>query len=302
MYERFYYLNEKPFKITADPRFLFWSEGHKEALAHLRYGVEERKGFVVITGEVGTGKTTLLQALLARLKDNIHYVAVSNPGMSVDDFLYYIGNAFGLSVGTFSKAQFLMKFSDFLQESARQGKYVLLIVDEAHKLSVELLEEIRLLSNLETAEEKLLNIFLVGQPELNRKLTDPSLLPLRQRICASYHLLPLSREDVGGYLKKRLLIAGAKFSNLFKPSAVRAIYKYTRGYPRAINILADQALLTGFVRGKKEINTRIIREASKDLMLPGEKRSRFFPAWLKWGIGAVAGVVAVVLWEMYYFS
>jgi general secretion pathway protein A len=302
MYERFYYLNEKPFKITPDPRFLFWSEGHKEALARLRYGVEERKGFVVITGEVGTGKTTLLQALLARLKDNIHYAIIANPGMRVDDFLYFIGDRFGLLVEPFSKAQFLLKFSDFLHKSARQGKYVLLIVDEAHKLSVELLEEIRLLSNLETAEEKLLNIFLVGQPELNQKLTYPSLLPLRQRICASYHLLPLSREDVGEYLKRRLLVAGAKFSNLFKPGAVRAIYKYTRGYPRAINILADQALLTGFVRGKKEINTGIIREASKDLSLPGERRPRFFPGWLKLGLGAVAGVVAVVLWRIFYFS
>lgn len=302
MYERFYYLSEKPFKITTDPRFLFWSEGHKEALARLRYGVEERKGFVVITGEVGTGKTTLLQALLARLKDNIHYAIIANPGMRVDDFLYFIGDRFGLSEEPFSKAQFLLRFSDFLHKSARQGKYVLLIVDEAHKLSVELLEEIRLLSNLETAEEKLLNIFLVGQPELNQKLTYPSLLPLRQRICASYHLLPLSREDVGEYLKRRLLVAGAKFSNLFKPGAVRAIYKYTRGYPRAINILADQALLTGYVRGKKEINTGIIKEASKDLTLPGEKRSRFFPAWLKWGMGTVAGIIAVVLWGMYYFS
>ncbi len=302
MYEHFYHLKAKPFKITPDPRFLFWSESHREALAHLRYGVETNTGFVVITGDVGTGKTTLLQALLAGLKDNVRYAVVSNPSMSVDDFLYFVSSVFGFSVEPFSKALFLMKFSDFLRKSALEGKHVLLIVDEAHKLSVELLEEIRLLSNFETTEEKLLSIFLVGQPELNPKLLEPSLLPLRQRITAFYHLPPLDKEQVREYLKKRLFVAGARYIHLFKPDAIRAIYKYTKGYPRAINIVADRALLTGYVKGKKEIDARIIREASSELSLLAENKFSFFPVWLRWGIGVVTGIMAVILWGFLYLS
>lgn len=301
MYERFYCLNENPFKITPDPRFVFWSEGHREALAHLRYGVETRTGFVVITGEVGTGKTTLLRVLLAGLKDNAHYAIISNPSMSVDDFLYFIGDTFGLSVRPFSKGRFLMEFSGFLRMSALERKPVLLIVDEAQKLSVDLLEEIRLLSNLETEEKKLLNIFLVGQPELNLRLLEPALLPLRQRISASYHLRPLSREDIREYLRKRLLVAGARYLDLFKPDAIGAIYRYTKGYPRVINVLANQALLTGYVRGKKEINARIVTEASRDIALPGEKKLGFLPRPLRWGMG-VAGIIAILLFGVLYFS
>lgn len=301
MYKRFYNLDESPFKTTPDPRFLFWSEGHKEALAHLRYGIESSKAFVVITGDVGTGKTTLLQALFGDLPDDVRCAVISNPTMSTNDFLYLVSNALGLSVEPFSKAHFLIRFSDFLHESAGRLKHVLLVVDEAHKLSSELLEEIRLLSNSETGEEKLLSVFLVGQPELNQKLMEPSLLSLRQRIAASYHLLPLTRKDIAQYLKTRLLVAGAKYDNLFKLGAVRAIHRYTKGYPRAINILADQALLSGYVKESREIGAGIVREASKDLVLPGEKKPGLFPRWLGWGLGIV-GLAAVIIWGLFRFS
>ena len=300
MYEHFYYLDRKPFAVTPDPRFIFWSESHKEALAHLRYGIDERKGFVVITGEIGSGKTTLLQVLLGSIKQTVRGAIVNDPSMSPDDFFYFLSRSFGFSVEPFSKARFLIEFTEFLRKARASSQNVIIIIDEAHTLSSEMLEEIRLLSNLDSGNEKNLSIFLVGQPELKEKLMSPELLALKQRVGASYHLLPISGSDMGEYIKRRLNVAGAKYTDIFSTGAVRTLHRYTKGSPRAINILADQAMLTGYVKGRRHIDTVTIKEAARDLRLGGTS-TRFLPAWLSWRVGAAAGLAAGVAGGLFYY-
>jgi len=268
MYTDFYNLKEKPFNLTPSPRFLYLGETHKEALALVTYGVMERKGFILLTGEVGTGKTTIVQTLLKNLDSSVKSVYLSNPTLSPEDFLSYVASGLGLKTQFNSKGSFLVQFEDFLQKSLQHQQNVLLIVDEAQKLSLELLEEVRLLSNMETADEKLINIFLVGQPELNQKLRNPECRPLLQRISIRFHINPLSLIETDAYIKTRLTAAGARDLNIFSGEVIKTIHKYAQGYPRMINILGDNALLLGYSRGKKRITTAMIKECYNDLQLP----------------------------------
>ncbi|TET58655.1 DUF2075 domain-containing protein [Candidatus Aerophobetes bacterium] len=268
MYTDFYNLKEKPFNLTPSPRFLYLGETHKEALALVTYGVMERKGFILLTGEVGTGKTTIVQTLLKNLDSSVKSVYLSNPTLSPEDFLSYVASGLGLKTQFNSKGSFLVQFEDFLQKFLQHQQNVLLIVDEAQKLSLELLEEVRLLSNMETADEKLINIFLVGQPELNQKLRNPECRPLLQRISIRFHINPLSLIETDAYIKTRLTAAGARDLNIFSGEVIKTIHKYAQGYPRMINILGDNALLLGYSKGKKRITTAMIKECYNDLQLP----------------------------------
>jgi general secretion pathway protein A len=272
MYTKFYDLREKPFEITPDPKFLYLSDNHKEALAHLTYAVRERKGFTVITGEVGTGKTTLIQTLLGRLNGNTRTAYLFNPLMGSTDFLHYICEDFGLKAQKKSKGQYLTQLHNFLMTCYTRNEHVVLIIDEAQKLDKKLLEEVRLLTNLETPKCKLLQVILMGQPELDDILNQPQFRQLKQRVSLRYHIYPLNKEETNAYIKKRLRIAGAIDPNIFTPKALREIYKYSKGIPRLINIICDNALLTGYANDQKVIEDRTIREVISYLDGVGSKK------------------------------
>ena len=262
MYTEFYDLKEKPFDLSPSSRFLYLGENHKEALALLTYGLRTRKGFVLLTGEVGTGKTTIVHALLAGLDQNVHLVHLSNPLMSPREFLDYLARkALGREEPFLSKAEFLIDFETFLLDGRKSGKNFLLIIDEAHKISLQLLEEIRLLSNMETAEEKLMSIFLVGQPEFREHLKDPRCKALSQRITIHYHLPPLDQNSTAEYIRTRLRAAGARTpAKIFRDSVIRKIHQYSRGYPREINNISDNLLLLAYAQGKHEITPEMVTE------------------------------------------
>ena len=271
MYTDFYNLKEKPFNLTPSPRFLYLGESHKEALNLLTYGVIERKGLILLTGEIGTGKTTMVHALLNNIDKTTQYIHLSNPLLSQKEFIDYLAfSAFKKKVHFKSKTDFLFEFEEFLRQCMQDQKNFVLIVDEAHNLSFKLLEEIRLLSNMEFADEKLINIFLVGQPELNKKLGDPSCKSLLQRISSRYHIPPLDFKGTSDYIATRLKIAGAKNGNdIFFKSAIKAIHHYSEGYPRVINILADNSLLLGYSKGRKKITDTMVKQCYEDMSLEG---------------------------------
>ena len=265
MYRKFYNIKEKPFNITSDPSFLFLSKKHKEAFSHLLYGIEERKGFLEITGEVGTGKTTLCRALLNRLNGNTKTAFVLNPDLSQLQLLQVIMEDFGLEVEKRSKMHMFKQLNRFLLEQLSCGNNVVLIIDEAQNLKAPVLEQIRLLSNLETEKEKLFQIVLVGQPELRSKLNSPQLRQLRQRISVRYHILPLEKDEVKSYIDHRLKIAGSVGDIMFEQKAIDLIYGYSGGVPRLINIVCDKALLLGFVLETKKIGFDIVMKSIKEI-------------------------------------
>jgi general secretion pathway protein A len=278
MYIKFYGFREKPFEITPDPRFLYLSENHKEALAHLTYAVKEKKGFTVITGEVGTGKTTLIQALLSRLDGSTRTAYLFNPKLGSTDFLHYICEDLGLKGLKRSKGQYLTHLHNFLMACYAQNENVVLIIDEAQSLDPKLLEEVRLLTNLETPKSKLLQVILMGQPELDDILNRPQFRQLKQRVSLRYYMQPLNEEEMKQYIKKRLRIAGAMDPNIFTPKALKEIYRYSKGIPRVINIVCDNALLTGYASDQKIIGGGIIHEVISNLDGLGHlrgKRKRF---------------------------
>jgi type II secretory pathway predicted ATPase ExeA len=270
MYTDFFNLKEKPFELNPSSRFLYLGEVHKEALALLAYGVSERKGFTLLTGEVGTGKTTMVHALISRLNENCQYVYLSNPVLSISDFFSYLAaSVFKKKIQFKTKAEFLLEFEEFLKNCLQHQKNFILIIDEAHKLSFELLEEIRLLSNMETADEKLINIFLAGQPELNEKLSSPECRALLQRINTRYHINPLDLRSTEEYISTRLKMAGCAQDEqkIFSKGVIKALHHYSEGYPRMINILADNVLLNGYSRGTKKIIPSMVKECYDDLQL-----------------------------------
>jgi general secretion pathway protein A len=269
MYTKYYGLIKKPFSLTPDPSAVFMSETHQEGLAILKYGILSKKCFLVLTADVGSGKTTLLQALVSSLEQDVHLCLLNNPILYRDEFFSYIAKKIGLKWDG-NKAMFLIEFGLFLKQCYEKGERVLLIFDEAHVLPVDLLEEIRLLSNLEEKGQDVLSIFLVGQPELNDRMSDDRLLPLRQRIGIRFHLSRFTPEETRQYILFRLRAAGARHLNIFSEEAFAEIHKVSQGTPRLINIICDHALLTGFAENKPVIGAELIEESVHDLHFPGE--------------------------------
>ncbi len=269
MYLSCYNLRERPFQINSDPRFLWLGEQHKEALATLIYGVQDQRGFLLLTGDVGTGKTTLVNALLEKLDKSILVGNITNPKLGLMGFLNIVSASLGLPERPSKKEDFLLGFTRFLNEKYTESKYVLLIIDEAHTLSSDHLEQIRLLSNIELPERSLISIFLVGQNELNETLTSHECRALRQRITLISRVEPLSEGETNEYIRHRLRIAGRK-QELFSQAAVREIHHFSHGYPRLINNLCDHALLTGYVRQSRRITPDLIKECGQEMLLLGE--------------------------------
>ena len=269
MYRKFYNLHSNPFEITPDPSFLFATKQHNEALAALYYGVKKHKGFVVMTGEVGTGKTLLVSCLLKLFSHaNVAYAYVFNPRLSATEFLQYIAGDFRLPTAGKSKGELLLDLSSFLIARHRKGLTTVLVVDEAHHLSSDALEEVRLLTNIETPNEKLLQILLVGQQELDEKLDTNDLRQLKQRIVLRSHLGALDLDDTCGYVYRRMELAGATDpSQIFPVETIVELHKQSRGYPRLINILCENALINGYARQSKSIPPSTIKEIAVDFRL-----------------------------------
>src|SRR5262245_33546087 len=264
MYAQFYGLRESPFALTPDPRYLFMSEPHKEALASAVYGVQERKGFVLILGEVGTGKTTLIRHLLGRFGPNIRSVFVFNPAVSFTELLQLILRDLELPCPSMRRVEMIDTLNDYLLKEAAAGRYVVVIIDEAQHLSPAVLEEGRMLSDLETARGKLIQILLVGQPELGEKLGRPELRQLRQRISLVAELKPLSHADTVEYVKHRLEVAGRADGRVFSDRALKVIHRASGGIPRLVNVLCDKALVLGYAAEAKVIKAKVIKEVLKD--------------------------------------
>lgn len=265
MYEDFYGFDEPPFAITPDPRFLFFSERHREAYDHLYFGITQRKGFIQLTGEVGAGKTTLCRKLLEELGPEYETALVLNPSLTSLQLLRAVLQELGISYRGNDRGRAMGELNEFLLAQVAEGKDVVLILDEAQDLSPENLEQVRLLSNLETDQRKLLQIVLLGQPELRQTLDRHDLRQLRQRITVRYHLDPLSRRETDYYIRHRLVIAGGDGRPTFTRWAVRSVHRYSRGVPRLINAVCDQALLAGWVDGADRLRWRHVRRAVKEL-------------------------------------
>jgi general secretion pathway protein A len=261
VYLAFYGLREAPFAPTPDPRFLYQSARHREALAQLIYGVRERRGFIVLTGEIGTGKTTLLRTLLERLDHTTPVAYVHNSALEIEGLLEYVLHDWGVKSTAASQAQRLVELNEFLIAEHRQGHAPVLVIDEAQNLSRQTLEAVRLLSNFETPRQKLLQILLVGQPELGDTLAAPELRQLKQRIGLRCHIGPLSPEETRQYIRHRLRVAGATDTGIFTDGAVQRIAEYSRGIPRVVNIVADHCLVGGYADSKRRVETRMVDEA-----------------------------------------
>lgn len=265
MYQEFFRLTEAPFDITPNPRFLFYSAKHREAFNHLLFGIRERKGFVQLTGEVGAGKTTLCRAALEQLERHYTVALILNPVMSADELMRAIGVEFGLPVSGLDRLTTLGVINQFLLQQVERRRDTVLIIDEAQDLTDELLEQVRLLSNLETEQRKLLQIVLLGQPELRDRLNQHKLRQLRQRITVRYHLPPLSRPEMADYIAHRLHVSGGNGQPYFTVPALWRVYRYTKGIPRLINALCDKALLAGFVHQTGRIGYRLVGRAIREL-------------------------------------
>jgi general secretion pathway protein A len=249
VYESFYHLNEQPFGTTPDPRYLYKSDGHREALAYLAYGVFQKKGFLALTGEVGIGKTTVVRAFVHSFHPSLEAAFVLNTKVSFEEMLYLILEDFGCDVGDTSKVKMLTVLNEFLIERFARNRNPVIIIDEAQNLSIEVLEELRMLSNLETNQQKLLQIVLAGQPELESVLAQRQLRQLKQRIPGILHIQSLSREEVAEYIYHRLTKAGLENGHLrFSPEAEAAVYESSQGIPRLINMICERALLRGYLR------------------------------------------------------
>ncbi len=265
MYEEFYGFCESPFNITPDPRFLFFSDRHLEAYNHILWGVQERKGFIQITGEVGAGKTTICRAILEELGSNYRTALILNPVMTPKQLLWSFVTELGLEADHRSRLEMLTELNQYLLDQFAAGNDVVLFIDEAQDLSMELMEQVRLLSNLETDQQKLLQIVLIGQPELREMLDRRELRQLRQRITVRYHLTSLSFDETEYYIYHRLQVAGANSNPTFSRGAIRKIYRYSRGVPRLINAVCDKALLCGYVVGTQHLKTQHLRRAIREL-------------------------------------
>jgi general secretion pathway protein A len=290
MYLAFFGLNEKPFAITPDPRYLYLSERHAEALAHLLYGITEAGGFIQLTGEVGTGKTTVVRSLLAQTPQHAEIALILNPRMTAPEFLLTICEELGIGVpdsATGSLKDLVDILSQYLLRAHGAGKRVVLVVDEAQNLAPEVLEQVRLLTNLETNTQKLLQIILIGQPELRDLLDRNELRQLAQRITGRYHLCPLTIEETGAYVRHRMRVAGAT-SDIFTPAALREVHRLARGVPRLINVLCDRALLGAYTQDRHQVGASFVRRGAMEVF-----GRQLWPAWAPWGVGAATALVVV---------
>ncbi|MFA5410330.1 MAG: AAA family ATPase [Candidatus Omnitrophota bacterium] len=265
MYCQFYNLRERPFNVTSDPSFFFSSHRHQEALSHLLYGITQRTGIIVLTGEIGTGKTTLCRFFLNQLGKKTKTAFILNPYLSEIQLLEAIIKDFGISVKNKSRLSLVWELNEFLLKESGAGNNVVLIIDEAQNLKPAQLEQVRLLSNLETEKEKLIQLVLVGQPELNRRLDLYELRQLRQRILVRYHITPLEKDEVKNYIVHRLGVAGSTGRIKFTEDAFQAISDFSGGTPRLINILCDRALLAGFVAETDTIDLTLINKCLEEL-------------------------------------
>src|SRR2546429_4054958 len=282
MYLSFFGLNEKPFAITPDPRYLYLSERHAEALAHLMYGINEAGGFVQLTGEVGTGKTTIVRSLLAQAPKNAEIALILNPRMTPPEFLLTICEELGIGVpdqAAGSLKDLVDILGGYLLRAHGAGKRVVLVVDEAQNLSPEVLEQVRLLTNLETTTQKLLQIILIGQPELRELLARNELRQLAQRITGRYHLNPLSRGETGAYVRHRLRVAGAT-ADILSPHALNEVFRLSHGVPRVINIVCDRSLLGAYSLHRHRVTAALVRSAASEVF-----GRRIAPHWLPWALG-----------------
>lgn len=264
MYHRFYGLRESPFALTPDPKYLFLSASHKEALATMIYGVHERKGFILILGEVGTGKTTLIRHILGQTGTTIEMAFIFTPVSSFEELLQLVLQDLGVPYQSRQRLEMINALSDYLLKEAAAGRYVVLIVDEAQYLSTAILEDLRMFSNVETAHHKLLQIILVGQPELGEKLGRQELRQLRQRIGLIVQLQPLTLEETGHYITHRLTGAGYTGGRLFSRRALQRIYRASGGIPRLINVICDKALVLGYGADAKRITNQLLKEVIQD--------------------------------------
>jgi general secretion pathway protein A len=269
MYKSFYNLQRNPFEITPDPSFLFPTTRHNEALASLYYGVTSHRGFVVLTGEVGTGKTLILRSLLGLLqRREVAFALIFNPTLTPLEFMRYIALDFGLQVSGKAKDELIHLLNGFLLQRYQKGLTTILVVDEAHHLTPEILEEIRLLSNLETSQQKLLQIVLAGQPELDLKLDSHELRQLKQRVALRCHLDPLNAHETKEYMNRRLKIAGVTGAReIFSGPAIEAVFRHSRGIPRVINTICENALLSGYAMHAATITSEIVDAVARDLRL-----------------------------------
>lgn len=294
MYEAHFGLTEKPFSLTPNPRFLYLSRTHQEALAHLRYGLENRVGFIAVTGEVGTGKTTILRQLFEQLDETRFRLAmIFNPRLSVMELLRNVNREFGLPARKRSNLALVEELNQFLLAENRAGRIPTLIIDEAQNLEADVLEQIRLLSNLETDSDKLIQIVLVGQPELDALLDREELRQLAQRIAVRCRLDPLLYEEASGYIRHRLQVAGV-FGDLFEEKAQVAVCRWSGGVPRLINVLCDRALLCAYADGRHRVSSADVRQAAAEL-----DRAEGRPAWLR---GAAARVRRIFAGERLYWG
>jgi general secretion pathway protein A len=284
MYTSFFGLSEKPFAITPDPRYLYLSERHAEALAHLLYGINESGGFIQLTGEVGTGKTTVVRTLLSRVPHHADVAVILNPRVTPVEFLLTICEELGLGIAEADRdsvKQMVDALNRRLLSAHAEGRRIIVLVDEAQNLSIDVLEQVRLLTNLETPTQKLLQIILIGQPELRELLDRTDLRQLAQRITGRYHLKPLSREETKGYVRHRLRVAGAT-EDIFTPAALVELHRLSQGIPRVINVACDRALLGAYTQEVKKINAGLVRRAAGEVY-----GRRFLPTWLGWVVGSL---------------
>ena len=269
MYRAFFGLRERPFDLTPNPRFVVLTDGHREALSNLEYGIASRRGITLLIGEAGTGKTTLIRLALQRQQDVVHCVYLHNPALTREEFVQTLAERFDLSAAArSSKATLLNELEATLIERHRRGESTVLLIDEAQTLSLELLEEIRLLGNIETDDTKLLSIIMAGQPELAAKLNLTAIRQLKQRIALRCELRPLTQAQTAAYLAGRIRAAGGVGSQIFTREAVMLMHERARGIPRTLSVIADNALLTAFALGQKPINSRVVLEVCRDFELP----------------------------------
>jgi general secretion pathway protein A len=291
MYTSYFGLSEKPFAITPDPRYLYLSERHAEALAHLLYGINESGGFIQLTGEVGTGKTTVVRTLLSRLPQHADVAVIMNPRISPAEFLLTICEELGLTVADADRSsvkQLVDALNRHLLSAHAEGKRVIVIVDEAQNLSAEVLEQVRLLTNLETPTQKLLQIILIGQPELRELLDRTDLRQLAQRITGRYHLSPLRREEAQAYIRHRLRVAGAA-GEIFTAGALNEVFRLSAGVPRVINVCCDRALLGAYTQETRQITPALVRQAAGEVY-----GRRFTSQWLGWLTAVFCGAALVL--------